>query len=101
MPRWLQSGRRRDVCILLAGDDDQTAQQLKTKLERRYDDRLDPQSFYAALEELERLGHVDSRVEGLADVYSLTDAGERLVREQFEWMREHVADGERGRADED
>ncbi|MDG5778483.1 PadR family transcriptional regulator [Haloarculaceae archaeon H-GB2-1] len=92
MSRWLQSGRRRDVCILLAGTDQLTAQQLKTRLERRYDERIEPQSFYAALDELERLGHVESHVEGLADAYSLTEAGERLVRAQYEWMRERVED---------
>ncbi|QSG13144.1 Transcriptional regulator, PadR family [Halapricum desulfuricans] len=67
--KWLQSGRRRDLCVLLYGDDGVPAQKLKTALERRYDERIDPKQFYGALEALERLGHVRSRTEGLSDVY--------------------------------
>jgi DNA-binding PadR family transcriptional regulator len=90
MARWLQSGTRRDVCILLAGEADLTAQQLKTRLESHYDDRLDPKSFRQALSELERRGHVATEQQGLADAYRLTDAGESMVREQFAWMKDHV-----------
>lgn len=92
MTRWLQSGTRRDVCILLAGDPGLTAQQLKTRLESHYDDRLDPRSFRQALSELERLGHVETEQQGLADAYRLTDAGESMVGEQFAWMQEHVGE---------
>ncbi len=87
MPKWLQSGRRRDICILLAAADDElTGQQLKTRLESRYDTRIDPKSFYGALETMVDNGFVSQRTDGIADKYSLTDAGERRLREQFEWM---------------
>jgi DNA-binding PadR family transcriptional regulator len=92
MAKWLQSGRRRDMCVLLAAaeDGELTRQGLKTRLERRYDTRIDPQSFYGALEAMEDAGFVKHRTEGIADKYSLTDAGEARLREQFEWMRESL-----------
>lgn len=92
MAKWLQSGRRRDMCILLAGADEGelTGQGLKTRLERRYDTRIEPKSFYGALEAMEDAGFVQHRTEGIAEKYSLTDAGKRRLREQFEWMREQL-----------
>ena len=96
MAKWLQSGRRRDMCILLAAaeDGELTGQRLKTRLERRYDTRIDPKSFYGALEAMEDAGFVQRRTDGIADEYSLTDAGERRLREQFEWMRASLDGGE-------
>lgn len=92
MARWLQSGTRRDVCVLLAGADggELPAQKLKTRLERHYDDRIEPKQFYGALDALERTGFVESRTEELSDVYSLTDAGETRLREHYEWLRENL-----------
>lgn len=88
MAKWLQSGRRRDICVLLAAaeDGELTGQRLKTRLERRYDTRIDPQSFYGGLEAMEDAGFVTRRTDGIADKYSLTEAGERRLREQFDWM---------------
>lgn len=90
MARWLRSGLRRDACIVLAGEDGLTAQQLKTRIEDHYDERLDPRSFRQALDALERNGHVETEQDGLADAYHLTDAGESMLRQQFEWMRDRV-----------
>jgi DNA-binding PadR family transcriptional regulator len=92
MAKWLQSGRRRDMCVLLAAADDGelSGQGLKTRLESRYDTRIDPKSFYGALEAMADAGFVEQRTEGIADKYSLTEAGERRLREQFEWMRESL-----------
>jgi DNA-binding PadR family transcriptional regulator len=88
MAKWLQSGRRQDICVLLAAaeDGELTGQRLKTRLERRYDTRIDPQSFYGGLEAMEDAGFVTRRTDGIADKYSLTEAGERRLREQFDWM---------------
>lgn len=88
--RWHQSGTRRDICILLADAGELRGQRLKTRLESRYDKSLDPKRFYGTLDRLVESGHVEKRVEGLYDVYSLTDVGESALREQFEWMRERV-----------
>jgi len=94
MAKWLQSGRRRDICILLAAaeDGELTGQRLKTRLESRYDTRIDPKSFYGALEAMADSGFVTQRTDGIADKYSLTDAGEQRLREQFEWMRESLGE---------
>ncbi len=92
MTRWHQSGTRRDMCILLVEAGELRGQKLKTKLESRYDKQLDPKRYYATLERLVESGHVERRVEGLYDVYSLTAIGEKRLQEQFEWMRESVAE---------
>lgn len=86
---WLTSGLRRDLCILLYGEE-RRAQSLKSALESRYDRRVKPDRFYGALDALESNGYVEKRVEGLEDVYSLTDAGKNSVETQFAWMRERV-----------
>lgn len=92
MTKWLPSGRRRDICVFLAGEEELTGQKLKTRLERHYDERIDPKSFYGGLSALVDSGFVEKRTDGIADVYSLTDAGERRVREHYEWMGEQLAD---------
>lgn len=90
MTRFLQSGRRRDICVLLAGESMQ-AQALKARLESHYGERIEPQSFYGALDALERAGFVETRAEGIHDVYALTDVGREQLREQLRWMLDHVA----------
>lgn len=88
---WLTSGMRRDVCVLLYAEE-RRAQQLKSALESRYDRRVKPDRFYGALEALESTGHVEQRVEGLEDVYSLTAGGRAGVQAQFEWLQDQVGD---------
>ena len=94
MTRWLQSGTRRDLCVLIAGADDGElpAQKLKTRLEAHYDTRIEPKRFYGSIEDLERKGFVDSHTEGLTDVYSLTEAGQRRLREHYQWLQGHLDD---------
>lgn len=90
MSKWLRSGRRRDICFLLAAaaDGELRGQQVKSRLESHYDDRLDPKSFYGSLSALVDAGFVEKRTEGLHDVYALTDGGDQRVREHSEWVRE-------------
>ncbi|MFP8891277.1 PadR family transcriptional regulator [Natrialbaceae archaeon A-CW2] len=87
MGKWLQSGRRRDICVLLAAEGPVRGQQLKSALEDHYDERLEPRAFYGSLSALVDAGFVEKRVEGLHDVYALTDAGENRVRRHGEWMQ--------------
>jgi len=89
MTQFLQSGRRRDICVLLA-DESFQGQALKTRLESHYDTRIDPKSFYGALDALESAGFVETRTEGIHDVYALSAAGERRLREHVAWVLEHV-----------
>ena len=86
---WLASGTRRDVCILLYRRE-LDAQTLKSELEARYDRRVKPDRFYGAVEALESTGHVEKHVEGLEDVYSLTEAGRTRVEAQFGWMHQRL-----------
>ncbi len=89
MTKFLQSGRRRDICVLLAGEP-RHAQGIKTRLESHYDERIDPKSFYGALDALERAGFVETQTEGIHDIYVLTDAGEQRLREHLAWMCDHI-----------
>ena len=87
MTKWLQSGRRRDVCYLLAAaDDGLRGQQLKSQLESHYDDRIEPTAFYGSLSALVDGGFVETRVDGIHDTYVLTAAGKRRVRDHYEWV---------------
>jgi DNA-binding PadR family transcriptional regulator len=88
---WLTSGLRRDICVLLCGEE-RRAQALKSAMESHYDRRIKPDRFYGALDALESKGFVRKRVEGLEDVYSLTEAGRERVETQLEWMRSWVDD---------
>ncbi|SNZ03035.1 DNA-binding transcriptional regulator, PadR family [Natronoarchaeum philippinense] len=90
MTKFLQSGRRRDLCVLLADAGELSGQQLKTRLEAHYDEHLDPKSFYGTLDALVDSGFLDVRTEGLADRYSLTDGGRRRLDEHVAWVHEHV-----------
>lgn len=95
MSKWLRSGRRRDVCALLAAEGECHGQRLKSRLEAHYDERLEPKSFYGSLSALVDAGFVEERTEGIHDVYALTDAGETRLREHAEWLcsRLEAADG--------
>jgi DNA-binding PadR family transcriptional regulator len=90
MTKFIQSGRRRDICFLLCDVGELPGQKLKTRLERHYDERIEPKSFYGALDALESAGFVETHTDGLYDVYSLTVAGEERVREHAAWVRERV-----------
>jgi DNA-binding PadR family transcriptional regulator len=89
MARFLQSGRRRDICIILAEESVQ-AQALKSRLEAHYDTRIDPQSFYGALDSLEDAGFVETRTDGIHDVYALSPAGRERLREHLRWALNYV-----------
>ena len=89
--RWLQSGLRRDICIVVAGLDAPTGQQAKAALERRYDDRIQPKTFHGALEALVSGGFLTRTQDGLADRYTLSEAGERQLRAQYDWLASNLA----------
>ena len=89
MTKFLQSGRRRDICALLVGEHLQ-AQALKSRLESHYDERIEPKSFYGALDALEDGGFVATETEGIHDVYVLTDAGEQRLRDHYAWLGEQL-----------
>lgn len=96
MTKFLQSGRRRDICAILAGEPRQ-AQALKARLAEHDDERIDPASFYGALDALEDAGFVERRTEGIHDVYALTEAGEARLREHHAWVTEQLDGGDEGK----
>ena len=91
MTKFLQSGRRRDICALLAGEQLQ-AQALKSRLESHDGERIEPKSFYGALDVLEDSGFVETRTDGIHDVYALTEAGERRLHEHYDWLTDQLQD---------
>ncbi|ELZ13645.1 transcriptional regulator PadR family protein [Halovivax asiaticus JCM 14624] len=91
MSRWLQSGRRRDICYLLAGSEERRGQQVKSALESHYEQRIDPSGFYGSLSALVDAGFVEKRTDGLHDVYTLTDAGQDRLDEHVSWLTEQTA----------
>jgi DNA-binding PadR family transcriptional regulator len=91
MATFLQSGRRRDICALLAGERLQ-AQALKSRLESHYDERIEPRSFYGALDQLGEAGFLETHADGIHDVYTLTDAGERRLRDHYAWLGEQLGE---------
>ncbi len=94
MSKWLHSGRRRDLCALLYEAGELRAQSLKSRLESHYDERIDPQSFYGTLSALVDAGFLDRRTEGIADVYTLTEAGECALLAHYEWLSERLQDAD-------
>lgn len=96
MGKWLRSGRRRDVCILLAAAEggELRGQQLKSRLESHYDERLEPKAFYGSLSALVDAGLVEKRTEGIQDVYALTEGGEKRLWDHYEWVRDCLEGGE-------
>ncbi|ELZ39974.1 helix-turn-helix transcriptional regulator [Halorubrum tebenquichense] len=101
MTKWFHSGRRRDLCALLYDHGELRAQSAKSRLESHYDERIDPGSFYSTLSALVESGHLDRRTEGIADVYTLTEAGEAALLDHYGWLGERIdgGDGDSGDGD--
>ncbi|WP_459823380.1 PadR family transcriptional regulator [Halorubrum luteum] len=94
MTKWLHSGRRRDICAILYDAGELRAQSLKNRIETHYDERIDPGSFYGTMSALVDSGHLERRTEGIADVYALTDAGERALLDHYAWLSERLGDAD-------
>lgn len=86
MARYLESGMRRDCCAILHGAGGLRAQELKRRLADHYGSRLDPRQFRERLDALVDAGHVERRVDGVHDVYALTDAGARALEAHVAWL---------------
>lgn len=92
MAKWLRSGIRRDVCVVLASLGEPTGQECKAALEDHYGERVAPETFYGALDALVDAGHVSESVDGIHDRYALTAAGEATLRDHYEWVATAMAE---------
>ena len=90
MTKWLQSGLRRDICIVVADLGNPTGHDVKRAIEAHYEETVRPKTFRGAITELEKTGHLESEVDGVYDRYSLTAGGERRLRAQYSWMQERL-----------
>ncbi len=91
MGQWLHSGRRRDLCVLLYGTDGLRAQELKTRLETHYEQRIEPTQFRRALEQLVDQGHVTQEADGIQERYRLTNAGQAALEAHERWRQDELA----------
>ncbi|WP_232686276.1 PadR family transcriptional regulator [Halobacterium zhouii] len=90
MSKWLTSGLRRDICVVVAGEDAPTQQSVKRAVERKNDDRIRPKRFDGAVRKLVDAGIVDRNPDGVHDRLSLTDAGETRLAEHQEWVAKRL-----------
>ncbi|MFB6104598.1 MAG: PadR family transcriptional regulator [Halobacteriaceae archaeon] len=93
MGRWLHSGLRRDICVVVAALDGGTDRAVKAALERHYEDRISPSQYQGAVDALVRQGHLDRSVDGLQDRLALTDAGEAALRDHAAWLEDALGMG--------
>lgn len=90
MSKWLQSGLRRDVCVVVASEGNPTKQSVKRAIERKNDDRIRPKRFNSAVEKLDSAGLLDREPDGVHDRLRLTDGGRERLEEHYEWLRERL-----------
>lgn len=88
MSRWLQSGVRRDVCVILYGAGELREKELKRRLQDHYDDRFEPGRFRRIAGKLADSGHVERQADGIHDTYALTEAGREALEAHLVWARE-------------
>lgn len=88
MSRWLQSGLRRDICVIIATLDEPTETAVKTALEEHYGERMRPEQFHGAVDALVRQGHVERRPDGLQDRLLLTADGDDGLQAHVTWLLE-------------
>ncbi|PSP67741.1 PadR family transcriptional regulator, partial [Halobacteriales archaeon QH_6_68_27] len=84
----------RDLSFILYDEGPLHGQALKSRLESHYGERIDPKSFYGALDALVEGGHLELQESGIHDEYLLTDAGREMLEAHLAWMRERASDGE-------
>jgi len=92
MSKWLSSGLRRDVCVVVASEGDPTKQSVKRTIERKNDERIRPKRFDGAVRKLEDAGIVEREPDGVHDRLTLTASGAERLREHREWADERLAD---------
>lgn len=89
---YIESGRRRDLCVLLYAADNEglRGQELKARLESHYDRRIEPREFYGSLDALVDADHVERIESGIHDRYRLTGAGEQALEAHYHWMQQLI-----------
>jgi hypothetical protein len=88
--RWLQSGLRRDICVVVAAATDPTETEVKTTLEGHYEDRIRPSQFHGAIDALVREDHLERRADGLQDRLSLTPECRQALEAHVDWVRQSI-----------
>ncbi|MFB6081765.1 MAG: PadR family transcriptional regulator [Halanaeroarchaeum sp.] len=86
MGKWLQSGLRRDICLVVDTLDRPTEQAIKRDLEAHYDRHVQSRRFRGALDALVDTGHLATEPEGVHDRYWLTDPGQAALDAHRRWV---------------
>ena len=84
--KFLASGRRRDLLVLVYSLGNPREQELKRELEVHYEERLSPGEFYGSLDQLVENGFLTKSVDGVHDRYELTAAGRDALLEHVRWL---------------
>lgn len=92
MAKFLASGLRRDLLVLVRSMEDPRAQVLKRALESHYEERITPRDFHGTMDALCQTGFLTRTADGVHDRYSLTQGGERSLMSHYDWMQSHVED---------
>ncbi len=90
MAKFLASGQRRDILVLVYRHENPRAGKLKQALESHYDERMRPREFQGALDSLVDLGYLSRHVDGVHDRYELTAAGEQSLLDHYEWLHTNL-----------
>lgn len=90
MAKFLASGQRRDILVLVYRHENPRGGELKQALEAHYEERIKPREFQGALESLVDLGYLTRRVDGVHDRYELTGPGEQALLDHYDWLRTHL-----------
>lgn len=88
MPRWLQSGLRRDLCLVVAADEGPTETEAKAALEAHYGERVRPQQYHGAVDALVRQGYLERTADGLQDRLWLSEEGRDRLLGHLEWIED-------------
>lgn len=80
------SGFRRDLLVVIAGLNTPKGLQVKTELEKYYDETINHGRLYPNLDTLVEKGLIEkTAADNRSNSYKLTDFGEQLLRERLDW----------------
>jgi len=90
MSKFLASGLRRDLVLLVYSLENPRGQELKRALESHYEERIPPREFYGALDQLEANAFLSKAPDGVHDRYELTEAGTEALLDHVDWLEEQM-----------
>ncbi|MFB6185223.1 MAG: helix-turn-helix transcriptional regulator [Haloarculaceae archaeon] len=78
-------GFQYDLLVVISGVGTANGQTILAELQSSLSDDVKPGRLYDNLDELVEIGLLDCATEGRSNQYTLTEKGERFVKERHEW----------------